>query len=147
MAELAAISSIFGIVENGAKLSIMLSEFGSAMGSAGPEVKAIGTEVSLFCAVLKQLHSTLTKAKAFRYSISAIDTTQTILDRCQQIFKDIENILDGLGKRKAGGEPSIAGTMVVSFRNGRHVGCSRWAYISADIIACFGCGESSSMHY
>lgn len=60
----------------------------------------IGIEISLFCSVLKQLQSTLTKAKAYRYSFSAIETTQEILDRCQEVFKEIEGIVHGLRKRR-----------------------------------------------
>jgi hypothetical protein len=102
MAEIGAIASIIGVVGAGAKLSIILFEFASTVGSAGAEVKRIGIEISLFCSVLKQLQSTLTKAKAYRYSLSALQTTQEILDRCQEIFKDIEDIVDGLRKRRTG---------------------------------------------
>jgi hypothetical protein len=98
MAELGAIASIVGIAAAGAELSMVLFEFGSTVGSARTEVNQIATEISQFCAVLKQLHSTLTKAKARRYSISAIATTQDILERCQVIFKDIEDIVHPLQK-------------------------------------------------
>ena len=108
MAEIGAIASILGVIGAGTKVSITLFQFGASIGSASTEVKAIGTEISLFCSVLKQLHSTLTKAKSFRYSISAIATTQEILDQCQEIFIDIEAIVERLQKRKAGdGQPSL----------------------------------------
>jgi hypothetical protein len=109
MAEtIGAIASIIGIAGAGAKLSIILFDFASTVGSAGLEVRQIGTEIALFCSVLRQLQSTLTKAKGFRYSISAIETTQQILDQCQDIFKQIEDIVNGL--RKPGtnsNEPSV----------------------------------------
>jgi hypothetical protein len=98
MAELGAIASIVGIAAAGAQLSMALFEFGSTVGSARSEVNQIATEISQFCAVLKQLHSTLTKAKARRYSISAIATTQDILERCQEIFREIEDIVQPLQK-------------------------------------------------
>ncbi|KAH8767819.1 hypothetical protein BGZ57DRAFT_899341 [Hyaloscypha finlandica] len=98
MAELGAIASIVGIAAAGAQLSMALFEFGSTVGSARSEVNQIATEISQFCAVLKQLHSTLTKAKARRYSISAIATTQDILKRCQEIFREIEDIVQPLQK-------------------------------------------------
>jgi len=102
MAEIGAIASIIGVAGAGAKLSIMLFEFASSVGSAGAEVKRIGIEISLFCSVLKQLQSTLTKAKAYRYSLSALETTQEVLDRCQDVFEEIEGIVDGLRKRGTG---------------------------------------------
>ncbi|CZR66657.1 uncharacterized protein PAC_16558 [Phialocephala subalpina] len=98
MEAIGAIASIIGVAGAGAKLSIVLFEFASTVGSAGQEVKRIGVEISLFCSVLKQLHSTLTKAKAYRYSLRALDTTQEILDQCQEVFKEIESILNGLRK-------------------------------------------------
>ncbi|KIM94409.1 hypothetical protein OIDMADRAFT_60736 [Oidiodendron maius Zn] len=109
MAEIGAIASIIGVAGAGAKLSIVLFEFASTVGSAGLEVRQIGIDISLFCSVLKQLQSTLTKAKAYRYSISAIETTQEILDRCQEVFGEIEGILRGLqkGGRDPSAEPSV----------------------------------------
>ncbi|PMD62026.1 uncharacterized protein K444DRAFT_485157, partial [Hyaloscypha bicolor E] len=98
MAELGAIASIVGIAAAGAQLSMALFEFGSTVGSARSEVNQIAIEISQFSPVLKQLHSTLTKAKARRYSISAIATTQEILKRCQEIFREIEDIVQPLQK-------------------------------------------------
>jgi len=108
MEAIGAIASIIGIAGAGAKLSIVLFEFASAVGSAGQEVRQIAIEISLFCSVLKQLQSTLAKAKAFRYSLSAIETTQEILDRCQEVFNEIEGIVNSL--RKGGGERSPEAT-------------------------------------
>jgi len=96
MEAIGAIASIVGVAGAGAKLSIVLFEFASTVSSAGQEVKQIGIEISLFCSVLKQLQSTLIKAKTCRYSLSAIETTAEILDRCQQIFNEIEAIVTGL---------------------------------------------------
>ena len=109
MAEIGAIASIIGVAGAGAKLSIVLFEFASTVGSAGLEVRQIGIDISLFCSVLKQLQSTLTKAKAYRYSISAIETTQEILDRCKEVFGEIEEILRSLqkGERDPSAEPSV----------------------------------------
>ena len=101
MAELGAIASIVGIAGAGAKLSISLYQFAETVGSARNEVRTIGTEISLFSAVLKQLHSTLTKARNFRYSITAIETTQDILDECQKVFEQISMIVEGLKTGKA----------------------------------------------
>jgi hypothetical protein len=73
MAEIGATASVIGIAGTGAKLSIALFEFASTIGYAATEITAIGIEVSQFCVVVKQIESTLTKArKTVRYSISAI---------------------------------------------------------------------------
>ena len=103
-----AIASIFGVIGAGAKLSILLFDFASTIGSAGSEVRAIGTEIALFCSVLQQLERTLAKAQDRRYSISAIETTQKILDQCQIIFEEINSIVGGLQKQKtSSGEVSV----------------------------------------
>jgi hypothetical protein len=47
------------------------------------------------------LQYTLTKVKTYRYSISAIDTAQEILDRYRDVLNDIHEIVDGLRKRDA----------------------------------------------
>lgn len=109
MAEaLGAIASIVGIVGFGAKLSIALFDFAGNIGSAGAEVRAIGTEITLFCSVLQQLERTLAKAKDRRYSVSAIETTQKILDQCQFIFEEINEIVSRLQKQKpSSGEVSV----------------------------------------
>lgn len=109
MEAIGAVASIIGIVTAGAKLSIALFEFGNSIGSAGAEVRAIGTEISLFCAVLKQLERTLSKARNRRYSISAIEVTQQILDQCRKIFQEIEGLIGGLQRTKDEfSEPSIS---------------------------------------
>jgi len=103
MAELGAIASIIGIIGAGAKVSISLYDFASSVGQAGTEVRIIATEISLFCSVLGQLKNTLSKAKACRYSISAIDTAQEILDRCRALFDEIDGIVSALKKPKPDG--------------------------------------------
>ena len=100
MEAVGAVASIIGIVGSGAKLSIAVFDFASTIGSAGAEVRAIGTEISLFCSVLKQLERTLAKAKNRRYSISAIEATQEILDATRGVFEEIEDIVNGFQKNK-----------------------------------------------
>lgn len=102
MAEaLGAIASIVGIVAAGAKLSIALFDLAGSLKSAGSEVRAIGTEITLFCSVLQQLERTLAKAKDRRCSISAIETTQKILEQCRFIFDEINGIVGRLQKQKS----------------------------------------------
>ncbi|MCJ1248300.1 Adaptor for signal transduction [Trapelia coarctata] len=96
MAELGLLANLVGVVGAGLRLSLMLYEAASTFGSAGKEIRLMASDVSLFCSVLKQVHSMLTKAKAFRLSITAGQTTQDIIDRCQSIFDEIKEILDRL---------------------------------------------------
>lgn len=106
MEALGAVASIIAIVHTGSKLSVTLFDFASSLGSAGAEVRAIGTEISLFCSVLKQLERALAKAKNRRYSISAIEVTQQILDQCRTVLEEIEQIVEGT-KKKNSAESSI----------------------------------------
>jgi hypothetical protein len=111
MAELGALASVIGIAGAGAKLSIAIFEFASTIGSAAPEITSIGTEISQFCVVVKQIESTLKKAKkSVRYSLTALLAIESITDRCQGVFKEIEDILTRLKKGKA--EPKLLGRLI-----------------------------------
>ena len=101
MEAIGAVASIITIVNVGSKLSVTLFDFASSLGSAGSEVRAIGTEISLFCSVLKQLERALAKAKNRRCSISAIEVTQQILDQCQTVLEEIEQIVNGTKKKNS----------------------------------------------
>lgn len=111
MAEVGALASVIGIAGAGAKLAIAIFEFASSIGSAGSEIMSVGTEISQFCAVVKQIESALRKAKkTVRYSLTALLAIESIVDRCQNTFKEIENILDGLRRGKA--EIKILGRLI-----------------------------------
>lgn len=102
MAELGALANLAAVVGAGLKLSILLFDLASSLHSAGSEMQTLGTEISLFCSVLKQVQSVLLKAKSFRSSVSANRATQDILDRCQVIFKELETVVNGV--RSKGGD-------------------------------------------
>ena len=88
-------------------LSLAIFELAATVGSAGEELQSIGTEISLFCAVLKQLQKTLTDARSCRYSIVALDTTEKILCRCKEVFDGIEAVINNLRRQRPRGvEPS-----------------------------------------
>jgi hypothetical protein len=77
--------------------SIALFNFASTIGSAASEITAIGIEISQFCVVVKQLESTLTKArKTVRYSITALLAIEQITSQCQPVFEKFEKILGDL---------------------------------------------------
>lgn len=46
MAEVAALSNLAGVICCGLKLSIALYEFSSSIGSAGREIKTLGTDIT-----------------------------------------------------------------------------------------------------
>lgn len=97
MAELAVIASVVGLLGAGTKLSVAIFDFAATLGSAASELQTIGTEVTLFCSVIKQLQSTMSHA-SFRYSSLAVEAVQEIVDRCRVIFGEIDEIINGLRK-------------------------------------------------
>jgi hypothetical protein len=110
MAEIGAIASVIGIANIGAKLSIALFDFASIIGSAATEITAVGIEISQFCVVVKQIESTLPKArKTVRYSITALLAIEQITSQCQPVFQKIEEILGDLKRDKA--EPNFLGRL------------------------------------
>lgn len=92
-----------GVIGAGLALSRSLYDFSQVLGSASEDVKSLGTDVSLFCAVLKQVQSTLIDTKIYRLSNSAVDTAQAVLDRCMIIFDDLNSAITKLqgGRTKA----------------------------------------------
>ena len=98
MAELGVLANLVGVVGAGLKLSVALYDFASTLGSAGREIEDMGYDITLLCAVLKRVQSTLDSPKATRLSVTAIQTTQDIVSRCQKILDDIKDILKKLRK-------------------------------------------------
>jgi Ras association (RalGDS/AF-6) domain len=102
MAEIGLIASIVGVAATGAKLSLLLYQFADAVGSAARDVRVVATEISLFCSVLQQLDSTLQKAKAARYSLTALAAAEAIMIECRRVFREIQNEVDALKRESAG---------------------------------------------
>ena len=98
MAELGVLANLVGVVGAGLNLSVALYDFASTLGSAGREIEDMGYDITLLCAVLKRVQSTLDSPKATRLSVTAIQTTQDIVNRCQKILDDIKDILKKLRK-------------------------------------------------
>jgi hypothetical protein len=107
-AEIPAIASIVGVARTGAKLSLLLYEFASTVASARAEVISVGRDISLACAVLKQVASVFGNEKMARFSTTALGTTSDIVERCQDIFQEIDCIVRDLMKDRADGtKPSM----------------------------------------
>lgn len=99
MAEtLGLVANLAGVIGAGLALSKGLYDFASVLGSASSDLKDLATDISLFCSVLKHVQTTLTRAKAYRLSMSAVQTAEDIVDRCQIIFKDLQAMIDKLRK-------------------------------------------------
>jgi len=96
MAELAALPNLSAVACCGVKLSLSLYEFGVSLGFASRELKNLGSDIAHFCSVLKQVQSALRKAKSFKVLPNTIQTTQTILDKSQELFDEISAILSKL---------------------------------------------------
>jgi hypothetical protein len=106
MAEISAIASIISVAGAGAKLSLLLYEFASTVASARTEVISVGRDISLSCAVLKQVASVFGNQKAARFSTTALGTALDIVERCQGIFQEIDCIVRGLMNDGADGTKS-----------------------------------------
>ena len=107
MAELAAIGTVGSIAASGAKIAIQLYNFSTIIAEAKKEVASIAESISVFCAVLKLLGSTLEKQSSTRFSTSALSTVYEILGHCRKQFDEILAVVDTLkrekeGKRQAG---------------------------------------------
>lgn len=106
MAEIGLIASIIGVAGAGAKLSIAIFDMASTIGGAGKELQDLSTEISLLCSVFKQLETLLLHAH-FRYSNAAADTTRKILERCKEVFNELDDVVKDLWPRKNDGMAGI----------------------------------------
>jgi hypothetical protein len=98
MAELGLLANLVAVVGAGLQLSVGLYDFASTLGSAGREIEDMGYDITLLCAVLRRVQSTLDNPKSTRLSVTAIQTTQEIVRRCRKILDDIKGILSKLRK-------------------------------------------------
>ena len=90
MAEIGALANIAQVIGAGLALSKTLYDFATVLNIAGRDVNALAQEVGLLSSALQQVQSTLTEAKSYRLSLSAIQTAEDAKDRAQFIFEDLE---------------------------------------------------------
>ncbi|KAH6666899.1 hypothetical protein B0J14DRAFT_704958 [Halenospora varia] len=109
MAEIPALASIVGVASAGAKLSLLLYDFAASVASAKGDILAVGRDVALFCAVLRQVGSVFGNQKAARFSSSALDTTLEIVERCKAIFEELNTIVQKLVKDRGDGAEAVVG--------------------------------------
>ncbi len=79
-----------GVIGAGLSIARSLYELVHVLGSAVDNINSLATDINLFCAVLKQVESTLKQARAYRLSMSAIDTAQAVINRCKIIFDQVK---------------------------------------------------------
>lgn len=106
MAEVVA--SIAGIITFGTQVAVLLFKFGSALKSSGEDVGWLGTEITMFCAVLKELKSTLEKARSTGFSLDSLVGMKAILDYCEKILKSIQEVLEGIKPSELGDDVKIS---------------------------------------
>ncbi|KAH6702854.1 hypothetical protein BKA61DRAFT_740423 [Leptodontidium sp. MPI-SDFR-AT-0119] len=94
MAEFAA--SLLGIISVGTKVTLVLFQVASYLGSAGEDVRLLGTEISVFCAVLNDLSTTLERAKQSGFSLDSLKSIGAIVDHCKEILERIQKVVDKL---------------------------------------------------
>ncbi|KAI1627088.1 hypothetical protein EDD37DRAFT_249536 [Exophiala viscosa] len=99
MAEIGVLTNVAQIIGAGLALSKTLYDFAVVLSTAGRDVKDLATDISLFCSVLKQVQSTLTRARAYRLSLSALQAAQDVIDRAQVIFGDLDSTIKNFQKR------------------------------------------------
>lgn len=88
MAELGLVANVTQVIGLGLGLSKLLFEFASTLGSASSDVKSLATNIALFCSVLGQVKTALSKPS--RLSTAALDTADEVVRGCQAIFDDLD---------------------------------------------------------
>ncbi len=94
MAELGIIASVVSIAGTGLRLSIKLYTFGEIVSTADKSVISISKDVSLTSSVLKELGSLLENdAESHIFSKNAVQTADTVVKECLEVFQEMESIL------------------------------------------------------
>jgi hypothetical protein len=96
MAELGALANLAAIVGASFQIDSVLIDIGTALGSAGDDIRALGDEVSSYHNILKNVQHALLTARSFRSSLDELPAAQDILDQSSKIFAELEDLLNGL---------------------------------------------------
>ncbi|KAG4441549.1 hypothetical protein IFR05_002934 [Cadophora sp. M221] len=106
--------SIFNTIQAGLAVSQKLFELGEKSGPAGAGATQWAIEISLLNSTLSQIQSAVTKGEAGRYAIGAVAIIQKILERCEQIYGELEIISNRVMIGK-GGKEDLAATFRYEF--------------------------------
>ena len=94
MAELGLIAAVVQVVDVGFRLSGKLHTFGQTVASADDTIVFISKDISHTCSILKTLGSSLKKDKQGQlYTHNAINTADTIVKECLEIFHQMDEAL------------------------------------------------------
>jgi len=102
MAEIAIAASIIAVAGAGAKMSSILHQLASDIGSAGKDARMIGNEVSSFCSIMNVLGTTLARAETAKYSTRCADNTRTLHENYLDIFDEITKFVESLRSQLPG---------------------------------------------
>ena len=108
MADLA--TSILGIVSAGTKITLILAQLASDVGSAGKEIKMIGSEIRGSLTVLKTLTEVLKKVEESPYFAHCVEVTKDMTTASLEMFVDILDAakdLEDMVKGKEGKDGKI----------------------------------------
>lgn len=84
------------VINAGLKLSMVLHRFAGPLGSAGEGVKDLGTEVVLFCAIMRQVRPALEQPKSCRIFTTVGNDVHNVLTRGNLLFVKIQALLSSL---------------------------------------------------
>lgn len=116
MAELGAVASVIQVVQFGARLSLTLYSVAQTVGSANRDVKRIAKEIALFAQVLKDLGQALGRGQTSKvYREDAFETSRMIVEECEDVFEEIEEILKKATKEAKPLEASVVMPKVERF--------------------------------
>lgn len=87
MAELAG--SIIGIISAGTKVTLVLSQLASDIGSAGQEARMISSEIRSFCTILSALKDAMEKVQSSGYFAHCSDMMQSMTDASVEMFTEV----------------------------------------------------------
>jgi hypothetical protein len=98
MAEIGLASSIVGIVAAGAKVSLVLLQLASDVGSANNEARMIASEIKAFVVVIKTLVSTLEELQESDSYAHCSSKIKEMTDACVEMFTEMLNTAEEVRK-------------------------------------------------
>ena len=75
MAEFSLLANLTNVIGAGLQLSAVLYDFATNIGTAGRDIRLLGTDVTLFCAILKEVRFIFSHFQKRRVSLAAIQST------------------------------------------------------------------------